>query len=657
MVGRVLLISSLIAGCAVGSARGQSAPIQFVDESTARGLLPSSMAPGMGGGVAAADFDDDGDIDLFLPNALGYPDQLYRNLGDGTFEEIATAAGVASLDQARVALWLDYDGDGRLDLLVAGDCHGALAPCTEVSTLKLYRQIADAQFQDVTLEAGITDDRVVDTTAHRAGAAAGDFNNDGYLDLVVSLWTGKAGVYLNNGNGTFTDIGVASGVGVTQLAHWQPILHDFNRDGWLDLFFAVDFAANRLWINNGDNTFTNVAQSAGVDNAWNDMGVALSDYDNDWDADLYITNITNVGTGRHNVLYRNQSVASLAFVDVAAGSGVHAGAWGWGTTFLDADNDGLLDLAATNGFNGVWSTDTSRFFLSSGGTPVTFQDRSAATGFDDSYWGSSLLAVDADRDGYLDLVQTCNAVDSDPSRLRLLRNQPGPAALANGYLVVRPRMTGPNHRTIGAVVRVEVGSAKMMRVITAGTSFLGQEPAEAAFGIGSASMVDQVTIEWPDGTETKHDDVAGNQVLTITVDPDTDGDGTPDPLDLDDDGDGALDGEDCAPTSAQAWATPGEVTGLILTDASGETDLSWSAPDDPGGTLQYYDTLVATAPDGFDVPTACAERNGSDLQTLDANVPDVGAVRYYVVRAGNACGEGSGGSGSLGAPRSLQGCP
>ena len=216
---------------------------------------------------------------------------------------------------------------------------------------------------------------------------------------------------------------------------------------------------------------------------------------------------------------------------------------------------------------------------------------------------------------------------------------------------------GPNHRTIGAVVRVEVGSAKMMRVITAGTSFLGQEPAEAAFGIGSASMVDQVTIEWPDGTETKHDDVAGNQVLTITVDPDTDGDGTPDPLDLDDDGDGALDGEDCAPTSAQAWATPGEVTGLILTDASGETDLSWSAPDDPGGTLQYYDTLVATAPDGFDVPTACAERNGSDLQTLDANVPDVGAVRYYVVRAGNACGEGSGGSGSLGAPRSLQGCP
>ena len=134
-----------------GRATGQ---VQFVDVSAARGIQPYTMAPGMGSGVATADFDDDGDIDLFVPNAEGVPDQLYRNLGNGQFEEIAAIAGLASTEPSRVALWLDYDGDHLLDLFVAADCFQADPACLDTVTLRLYRQVADTQFEDVTISAG-----------------------------------------------------------------------------------------------------------------------------------------------------------------------------------------------------------------------------------------------------------------------------------------------------------------------------------------------------------------------------------------------------------------------------------------------------------------------------------------------------------------------
>ncbi len=201
----------------------------------------------------------------------------------------------------------------------------------------------------------------------------------------------------------------------------------------------------------------------------------------------------------------------MQFTDVARTVGVDDTSFGWGTTFLDADNDGWLDLAATNGYFGArWANDASRFFLNSGGGTVTFADVSDAVGFNDTLWGSSLIALDFDRDGDADLIQTCAA----PGPMRLLENQRTGPALANNYLVIKPRMSGPNHRAIGAVVRVSTAGLELMRLITAGTSLMGQEPAEALFGVGSALTAD-VTVQWPDGTTTALTDVTTNQVLTI----------------------------------------------------------------------------------------------------------------------------------------------
>jgi len=509
---RCWAIGTVAAGLLAAVTSTAAAQIQFIENGKERGILAYQMTAGMGGGVAAADFDDDGDIDLFVPNAQGVPDQLYRNLGDGQFEEIALEAGLASLQRSRVALWFDYDGDHRLDLFVASDCFASQDQrCVDVMTLRLYRQVADAQFEDVTSQAGFTEDLVISPGQHRGGLCAADINNDGYLDLFTGLWAGQARVFLNNRDGSFADISLSCEIGGSTAGHWQPIAHDFDHDGWMDLFWAIDFTANHLWLNQRSSTFLDVAAQAGVDHDWTDMGVAMGDYDNDGDLDFFVSEFFD--QPQHNLLYRNDSSGEdLAFTDVAIQAGVDNAAFAWGATFLDCDNDGWLDLAVTNGyFYEPWLSDQSRFFLNQGGDPVTFADVSADVGFDDVHWGSSLIAVDIDRDGDPDLVQTCNA----GGRLRVLENQPVGEAANNHYLVIKPRMHGPNHRAIGATVRAMVADRTMLRLITAGTSFLGQEPAEAMFGLGTSDSVDSITVNWPDGTQTTLNNVAADQVLTV----------------------------------------------------------------------------------------------------------------------------------------------
>ncbi|MEE9294116.1 MAG: FG-GAP-like repeat-containing protein, partial [Phycisphaerae bacterium] len=434
----------------------------------------------------------------------------YRNLGNGQFVEVAASAGVASTGPSRAGLWFDYDGDHAMDLLVAGDCFGGA--CDGEAYLTLYRQIGPAIFQDVTSAAGLPS--VLDG-GHFGGMCAGDVNNDGFLDFVYATWDGGARLFQNNGDGSFSDVSASSGV-ANQADYWQPVMYDFDGDGWLDIYMAIDFFPNRLLINQRDGTFVDVAPAAGAANNMNDMGVTLGDYDNDQDLDIYVTNISDRG---HNVLLRNDSVgSSLTFTEVSQAAGVDNGFWGWGTTFLDSHNDTLLDIAVTNGFRSdveqSFVNDPSRFFLNQGGAPVTFADVSTAVKFDDTFWGSGLIALDYDRDGDLDMMQAC--VEGGP--LRLLENSPV-GVNPNGYLVIKPRMSGVNHWAIGTVVRISVGGTSMMRLITAGTSFMSQEPAEAFFGIGQAGTVDTVTIEWPNGEQTNLTDVPVNQVLTVPSEP------------------------------------------------------------------------------------------------------------------------------------------
>lgn len=515
---------AVVSGAAVAVAHAQ---VDFVEVGAARGIGPYQMAGGMVGGVAAADFDNDGDIDVFVPNAEGVPDQLYRNLGDGTFEEIGAAAGVAATSASKSAIWIDYDGDNLLDLFVMGDCFMVADPtCPNTLTIRLYRQVSPGVFQDVTLAAGMTDDNVTNTfETHRGGTSAADINGDGYLDILSGVWKGNAQVWVNNGDGTFHDGTAAAGLNFWNT-RWQSVWIDFDGDGDQDVFQAIDFTANELWMNQGNGSFVNMAAAAGADIAWNDMGVAAGDYDNDGDFDLYITEVTqNLGMPgeRYCVLLRNDTEnGQVQFTDVSKAAGVHNAGWGWGATWIDCDNDGLLDLAMTNGFdNPGYGADQSHFFLNMG--DGTFLDVSADVGHNDTYWGSSLIAFDYDRDGDLDMLQTTTPTAANPGGgdLRLLENQPGEGAASNHYLVVRPRMPfSPNKRAIGAVVRVLNGSVPtgftlQSRTIGIGTSFAGQEPAEAHFGLGANTAARLVIVEWPDGSYNAYFNVAADQVITV----------------------------------------------------------------------------------------------------------------------------------------------
>ncbi|MDH3785134.1 MAG: CRTAC1 family protein [Acidobacteriota bacterium] len=478
---------------------------------------------------------------------------------------------------------------------------------------------------------------------HSAGMSAGDINGDGWLDLLISEWAGPTRLMINNTNGTFTAAGAGSGIPQTANNHWQAMMHDFDGDGALDIYSAIDFNSNHLWINDGTGVFTDQAIAAGVDNVMNDMGLSLADWDNDGDFDIYVTNVYTVD--KHNVFFRNDSTSgNLVFSEISQSLGVHDGDWGWGTTALDVDNDGWLDIAATNGFSlgEYWPIDPSKLFLNSATTPLAFTNISSTSGFDDTYWGSSLLAFDHDRDGDLDLIQTCNGSAVQPHALRLLDNQ-GVDASTNNYIVIKPRLAGPNHRAIGAVVRITIGALEMARLITAGTSFMGQEPAEAFFGIGSAVTVDQIMVDWPDGTTTQQSNVASNQVRTIITEPDADSDGTDN-------------GDDCAPLNGQAWNPPGETLDVALS-GSGTTTITWSAPAVPGGLSLTYDTIASSAADDFAAAATCLESAGSDTQTVDTEALSPGAVRHILVRATNPCGSGSGGTTSLGVTRALLECP
>ena len=516
-----LLALSLFTCLALALAPALQAQLMFGEVGEALGMQTYETQWGVAAGGAAADFDDDGDIDIFIPTAEGMTHQLYRNNGDGTFEEIAVAAGVGVTTPARMALWFDYDGDGRLDLLTGSDCWGYsttdLGPCVAGNTYNLYRQVADAQFQDVTVAAGMVDDLINENQEHRGGMAAGDINNDGYLDVVAGLWRGDTQIWRNNGDGTFTDIRVASGVGGEETGHhWMPVLNDFDEDGWIDIFYAIEFIGNELWMNQGNETFVNVAPQAGADNAMNDMGVGMGDFDNDGDVDTYVTNVT--AGGFHNVLMRNESVGgTMMFDEASVEYNIFDGHFGWGATFFDADNDGDMDLAATNGFTD--QTDPSVFFRNDGG-PTVFTEVAAQVGFNDTYWGSALMAADFDRDGFMDMLQVCNGTGSpNEPKLRILDNQSTGATLANNHLVIKPRMNGPNRRAIGARVIAEVGPVTMTRVITAGISFAGQEPAEAHFGLGAATKADNVTIIWPSGQRVVSSlaDVSAGQVKTVDL--------------------------------------------------------------------------------------------------------------------------------------------
>jgi hypothetical protein len=518
-------------GMCVGIVLGALGPaaigqIQLV-ERTDSGLAPYAWPTGMTGGAAAADYDADGDIDLLVPTGFGHAPRLYQNDGSGRFTDVAASVGLTALDRDRLGLLLDADGDGDLDILLAGDNHFVSAQLARPTTLRLYEQRPDGSFVDVTVAAGLFEDLPLgwtgeyDLATHLGALAAGDLDGDGDADLVGTFWYGRDFRFRNNGDGTFTNVTDLAGVPTSvDESSWQPLIMDVDRDGLLDIVQTIDFGPNRLWMNQGGWSFVDMASAAGCDVSANHMGAAAADYDNDGDLDVYMTNIhdpqqppiTPAWGTQSNPLFENGGwCGGPGFTNVSAAAGVDRGDWGWGCTWADLDLDGWVDLAETNGFAGreFFRTDTSRLWRNLGGSPVTFEDVSASSGFADDSIGSTLLAFDADRDGDLDTLQVHGGSSEAGGRLRLMINETPRVPGASGWLVVKPRRSDIADRfSIGSRVTVEAGGRTMTRLITAGTSMGGQEPFEAHFGLGDAAVIDRIEVAWPDGVRRALEGVA-----------------------------------------------------------------------------------------------------------------------------------------------------
>ncbi|HEX7978678.1 MAG TPA: FG-GAP-like repeat-containing protein [Gemmatimonadaceae bacterium] len=514
------------------------------------GKRGSWLPEDMGSGAAWGDYDGDGWVDLVVANEAGSIDRsdderrrsparltLYHNEHDGTFRDVTDRAGIDQRGSLMGVAWADYDDDGHLDLVVTAYGHNTL-----------YHGNGDGTFTDVSAESGIGAPE-----GFWAGAAWGDYDKDGRLDLFVtgyvkfskrSTTTGVSGKYdvenpasinplafppernllfHNDGNGKFTERAAAAGVvdldGRGLSASWV----DLDEDGWLDLYVANDVSRNVLYRNRHDGTFEDVAEVAHVSDYRSSMGIAVGDWNGDGAQDLFLTHWLAQG----NALYDNQlhrphegtKRAPLGFMDEADRYGLGQQSLdfvGWATSFIDYDNDGKLDLFVVNGSTLQKRDDPSsmvpmqsRLFWNRG-TREGFFDVSPVGGryFGTQYVGRGAAFADYDNDGDIDVF----VVNHGGSGV-LLRNDGGNK---NSWLEVELRGAKGNRQGLGATIRVVVAGEAQVRQVGAQAPYLSQNSPIEEFGLGAHARVDTVEVRWLDGTRDVRVGVTAKQRLVIT---------------------------------------------------------------------------------------------------------------------------------------------
>jgi hypothetical protein len=466
-------------------ASGSMADVTFADITAEAGI----DNPAKAACVAFVDYDGDGYIDIYVGNSgsyletLGKPNILYRNNGDGTFTDVAVDAGLADERQSQGVAFGDVDNDGDPDLYVAND-FGINA---------LYINNGDGSFQDVTETAGVKGAIDIiggEEAPNGYGTALADTNNDGHLDIYVVNLGGANILYQNNGDGTFSDVttevGVEAGAGIMG-AGTAAAFSDTNSDGRLDLFAANGYGLpSFLYLNEGTG-FADVTNEAGVGEHEDAEGVAFGDYDNDGDMDLYVTNTAGVEfEPLRDVLYRNNG--SGVFEDVTDEAGVGIIDYSLGAVFGDLDNDGYLDLyVVINGGPNI---------LYQNNGDGTFTDITLEAGVGDVGFGSNVALGDIDNDGYLDIyVANTGFGDEnvgDPDVL--YRNNGGD----NHWLQVQLRCANGSLGGIGARIAVSAGDLHQIREISGGRGY-AQNSITANFGLGTHTVADEVQVIWPSG--------------------------------------------------------------------------------------------------------------------------------------------------------------
>lgn len=471
-------------------------------------------------GGAVGDFNRDGWPDLFVLSGTANPDRLYINNGDGTFTDRASEWGVDRRHHGVAPIVGDYNNNGYLDIFVLsfGTSQGTFQTRKHI----LYRNNGDGTFTDVAEEAGVNSNGPYVTTT---GACFGDYDLDGDLDLFITVWdvvgTDGAGhrLFRNEGDGTFTDVtSQAIDLGGDRVAGFNPVFADMNGDGYPELLIAGDFASSRYLLNNANGTFTALPrESCGFDSDWNAMGSFVCDLNGDGWLDWYISNISVAvaedPTGyAGQVLYQNQGGANMC-ADVAPGAGIEVGYWGWGADGADFNNDGLVDIAQTNGWRntstGTWEGRPTLLWLNDG--DGTYTEVGSSSGFDDRDQGRGIVTFDYDLDGDVDI-----AVFNNEGPVKLFRNELSGLA-RNSIRVVLDTSARPDLAPdgYGSTIELTAGGVTQSRYIDGGPTFMAMSDLAEHFGLGAVGLVDEIVVRWNDGRATVLTDVPVNQSVTI----------------------------------------------------------------------------------------------------------------------------------------------
>jgi hypothetical protein len=431
---------------------------------------------GWGMGVAAADYNNDGYVDLYV-TCVG-PDRLLKNDGDGTFTDVTRTARLGDPRWSAGAAFVDYDNDGKLDLFVSNYVAFDFQKLPEFGVGKL------CQYKGIPVQCG-----------PRGLPGEGD------------------SLYHNDGDSTFTDVTKKAGVSDVDGYYGMGVIcSDFDGDGLVDIFVANDSTPNFLYKNNGDGTFKEIGFPAGVavnenGSEQGSMGVTLGDYDHDGRLDLFVTNFDD----DYNVLYHNDGKGSFTDVSYAANvAAVSLPYVGWGTKFFDYDNDGWVDLFVANGH--VYPqipTYRQRNFIHKNNRNGTFTELGTKLGppFLEKRVGRGAAFGDLDNDGDVDIV--INNLDGAP---QVLRNDGGNA---NNSVLIRLIGVKSNRDGMGARVKIVSDDLSQVDEVRSGDSYISQNDLRLHFGLERRTKIDRLEIRWPSGTVEKIEDPKVNKILTI----------------------------------------------------------------------------------------------------------------------------------------------
>ena len=453
------------------------------------------------------DFNGDGNLDLFVDNHYNRGSYFYQNNGTGTFTDILDTSGLRHAGDRHGSAWVDFNNDGELDLSITKGAKGGQILGTKQD--ELYQNLGGGQFTNVAVAAGVTD-----TWGKGRGVAWGDYNNDGYPDLLLGNLKTDLFLLKNNGDGTFSDVTVAAGLGSLQFT--ECVFADYNNDGFPDIFCTVSESNNSsndmLLKNNGDGTFSDVTSQAGILPLNNGRAICFGDYDNDGDLDLFISRGGDEFPVKQT-LYRNNGDGTFTDVTDQAGVGVvvnnRAAAWG------DYDNDGSLDLYIVNSGSDPEGKGANYLFRSN--RNGTFTDVASSAGVQDLVVnrGRGCAWGDYDNDGFLDLFVT-NGESNTQYEL-------GPQVLyhnkgnGNKWLKIKLVGTTSNRQGLGVKITAQIGRRTQYREANGASGhFLSQGAGPVHFGLGKATVVDQLTVKWPSGVSQVLTGVSANQEITVT---------------------------------------------------------------------------------------------------------------------------------------------